>query len=89
MGRKKIIPEFYSYAVSKPEAKESPIDFLKRLKEAENQVIDKLLVALLKRKPTISLFSLPESISDRKSINNHDINKAHHKSSLVLSCRDS
>ena len=52
MEEKKFIPEFYSYAVSKPEAKESPIDFIKRLKEAENKVIGQLLEQLLKRKPS-------------------------------------
>lgn len=53
MAGKKYIPKFYSWAVWNPEAKESPIDFLKRLKEAENQVIEHLLKKLLKRNPTV------------------------------------
>lgn len=52
MAGKKYIPKFYSWAVWKPEAKESPIDFLKRLKEAETQVVEQLLKKLLNRNPT-------------------------------------
>lgn len=52
MAEKKYIPKFYAWAVWRPEAKESPYDFIKRLKEAENEVIDQLLRELLKRKPS-------------------------------------